>query len=366
MSEHPHYSPDDEAMARVRQPLEKAWTLPPDAYTDPDCFAAEARTVFKRDWVCVARVDQLPNAGDYICADLVDQPIVITRDQDGALHALSRVCLHRAMPLAEGAGNTRRLVCPYHNWVYELDGQLRTAPMMDGAVGFDVTQCQLRRLRLETWQGFIFVNRDEKAAPLAPRLSGLEALVAGHGFATMRVVHTLEYDSPWNWKILVENFMEAYHHIGTHRDSLQPTYPARESFVEDNHDQPWAFLRMPARDGSELFAACVFPTFLFAAFDGLAVWYQLEPGAHDAMRLRIHALTSPEVAATLDGPATEAVEAQLRTVHEEDIEANLGSWRGLQATLTRQGRLSPYEKAIWQLNQLWSQRISSAPLAVST
>ena len=92
---------------RVRQPLSSAWTLPPAAYTDPAVYAAERERIFARDWICVARAEQLPNPGDYVCVDLPTQPIVVVRGMDGELQAMSRVCLHRAMPVAEGSG--RRL-----------------------------------------------------------------------------------------------------------------------------------------------------------------------------------------------------------------------------------------------------------------
>ena len=174
---------------RVRRPLSGAWTLPPAAYTAADVFAAEVRRIFYRDWICVARTTQVPAPGDYLCAALaglaaialdppsrqegqpvhevvptvraprVDQPIVVSRDHSGELHALSRICVHRAMPVAEGSGNASRFVCPYHNWTYELDGRLRSAPMMEGADGFDPARCRLPRLGLEVWQGFVFVNR---------------------------------------------------------------------------------------------------------------------------------------------------------------------------------------------------------------
>ena len=133
-----------EQMARVGEPLARAWTLPRTAYTEPSVFAAEAERIFRRDWLCVARVEELAKVGDYRCVDLVDQPIAVTRARDGEIHAFSRICLHRAMPLAAGAGNASRFVCPYHNWTYELDGRLRSAPMMDGVEGFHATAAGCR------------------------------------------------------------------------------------------------------------------------------------------------------------------------------------------------------------------------------
>ena len=119
---------DQTELARVREPLERAWTLPPKAYTDHRVFDAEVEGIFNREWVCVGRTDQVAEPGDFMSVDLISQPIVITRDRSGDLHALSRVCVHRGMPVAEGSGNARVLTCPYHKWVYELDGSLRGAP----------------------------------------------------------------------------------------------------------------------------------------------------------------------------------------------------------------------------------------------
>ena len=352
---------DSQDLERVRAPLEQAWTLPPAAYTDPRIFELERKHLFAKEWQCVAREEQLANAGDFVSVDLLDQPIVVARARDGQLRALSRVCLHRAMPVVEGSGNASRFVCPYHKWTYELSGELRSAPMMEGVEGFAADSCRLPQLALEVWQGFVFVSLDPDPAPLAPQLEALTKTLEPYGLADQTIVGTIEYDSPWNWKILVENFMEAYHHIGTHKESLEHTYPARDSSIDDNDGAPWVFLRMPGKhdgDGPPLFAACVFPTLMFLAHGAGGAWYQLEPTAHDQMRLRIHAMMPSSTASTLDEDSKEAVLGILRTVHEEDIEANLGIWQGLHSELTQQGRLSLYEKSIWQLNQLWLERLA--------
>src|SRR5581483_10645407 len=120
-------------------PLERAETLPPEAYFSPHVYDLEVERVFRRDWLCVGRVDQMPNPGDYITADIAGEPLVITRDLEGELHALSRVCRHRFMDildpqLSEPRGNLARLTCPYHTWTYKLDGEyvgmLAAAPEM--------------------------------------------------------------------------------------------------------------------------------------------------------------------------------------------------------------------------------------------
>ena len=359
---------------RVREPLERAWTLPPKAYTDPQVFEAEVAGIFDREWVCVGRTDQVAAPGDFMCVDLISQPIVITRDRAGELHALSRICVHRGMPVAEGSGNASRLTCPYHKWVYELDGSLRGAPMMEEVEDFDERSCRLPGLALEVWEGFIFVNLNTDAAPLAPQLSGLDELVGNYHFGDLVVAETVRFDSPWNWKILVENFMEAYHHIGTHKETLEPIFPSRQSSVPDNDGQPWSFLWMPTTEPvpaeesifpelseeqrNGLFAAAILPNFLFAGSAHNGIWYQLEPRGHDAMDLKIHVLLPAAIADSLSADEKKKVAELVSVIHREDIAANEGPWRGLHGALTTQGRLSTFEKAIWQLNQYWLDRLA--------
>lgn len=367
---------DQTQLDRVTAPLTSAWTLPPQAYTDSAVFQAEVAHIFEKEWICVGRTDQVPEAGDYMSVDLVSQPVVVTRDRTGVLHALSRICVHRGMPVVEGAGNATRLTCPYHKWVYELDGNLRGAPMMDGVEKFDERDCRLPSLALEEWEGFIFVNLDSDAEPLTPRLSGLDQLVGNYHFGDLVIAETIQFDSPWNWKILVENFLEAYHHIGTHKETLEPVYPSRQSSVPDNEGQPWSFLWMPSVEDNPaeeslfpdltesqrngLFAASIFPTFLFAATAHNGIWYQLEPRGHDAMDLKIHVLLPPAVAEALGEQEKKEIVDLVSVIHLEDIAVNEGPWRGLHGALTRQGRLSTFEKAIWQLNQYWASRLAGS------
>jgi phenylpropionate dioxygenase-like ring-hydroxylating dioxygenase large terminal subunit len=99
---------------------------------------------------------------------------VIVRDRGGTVRALSSVCQHRAMLVAEGAGNTRGFVCPYHHWTYDLDGRLVGAPRWT-APATSTRSHSLPELKVEIWQGFIFVNSDLNAPPLAPNLASLSA-----------------------------------------------------------------------------------------------------------------------------------------------------------------------------------------------
>jgi len=361
-------------LARVGAPLASSWTLPPVAYTDTSVWDHEVDSIFRRDWICVARSSQVAEPGDYVAVDVVGQPVLVIRDDDGSVRAMSNVCLHRAMPLASGSGSARWIVCPYHQWSYGRDGSLHTAPLMGDE--FDIGSCHLPQLAVEEWQGFVFVTMNDDPPSLAPQLRALAAMLDEYGLGDLVIADTIDFDSPWNWKLLVENFMEAYHHIGPHRDTFQQSNPAKDSFVVDNDGGPWSLLHMPGvadldestdlpflsrldrERRADLLAACVYPSLLFAVSGTLGVWYEVVPRAHDQMTLRIHLLLEPDVAAD---PGVVAALPEIREglswIHGEDIPVNEGPWRGLHAPLAAQGRLSPYEAAIWQFNQYWLSRI---------
>jgi phenylpropionate dioxygenase-like ring-hydroxylating dioxygenase large terminal subunit len=129
--------------------------LPPRCYTDPDFYALEVERVFKRNWIPVGRTDQVPNVGDYFTTTRFGEPILVVRDKDSTLVALSNVCRHRSYPVAQGAGNcrARRFTCSYHGWSYDLSGQLRTAPQMEKTGSFRPADVHLPRFGIDVWQG---------------------------------------------------------------------------------------------------------------------------------------------------------------------------------------------------------------------
>lgn len=119
----------------------------------------------------IGSVDQVPNVGDYLCFDVLDEPVVMVRGYDREIKVLSRVCQHWWIHVCEGANNTREFVCPYHAWTYELDGRLRHAPEMGQTPGFDLAQIRLPQIKTEIWEGFVFVNISGDAKPLQKTLA---------------------------------------------------------------------------------------------------------------------------------------------------------------------------------------------------
>ena len=201
-------------------------SMPPAAYRSPELFGLEAEHLFYGGWVLVGRVDQVPSAGDYLCFDVLEEPVVVTRDKRGELHVLSRICRHRWMEVCTGQGSAGALVCPYHAWTYELDGRLRHAPEMDKTPGFDVASIRLPEIRSEVWEGFIFVNISGDAEPLSETLGAAREQLRGYRLEDWVTVRSLDLGvSEWDWKIFMDNG-EIYHHLMLHRETVEPRSPA--------------------------------------------------------------------------------------------------------------------------------------------
>lgn len=215
-------------------PIDKAETLPPFCYTDAEFYEFEKEAVFNHEWLCVGRESQVPEPGDYFTTSIIGEPLIIARNLKGELHAMSAVCQHRAMLVAEGHGNRRGFVCPYHHWTYSLDGALVNAPAMDKACNFNKSDVSLPLLKLEIWLGFIFVNFDHDAPPLAPRLKYVEEATERYDFVNAEEVGELQTSKfPWNWKVMFENNNDGYHASRLHQGPLHDFVPSgRASFPE--------------------------------------------------------------------------------------------------------------------------------------
>ena len=197
--------------------------MPAGCYTEPAFFDFEQNEVFARTWICVGRVEQVAEPGDCLATEVAGEPVLVVRGEDGTIRALSAICQHRGeiIPCPEKG---KALRCPLHFWTYDFQGRLAGAPRMGDAEAVRRLRQTVRlpMLRLELWHGFIFVNLDENAPPLAPSLAKLESLWAGYEATGLKALPPAMSQTPlpWNWKVQVENFTDAYHpefvHIGTH------------------------------------------------------------------------------------------------------------------------------------------------------
>ncbi len=204
---------------------DEAWTMPSAFYTNQAFHELELEHLFAKEWHCVGRVEEIAEAGQWFPYRLLNEPLVITHGSDDKIRALSNVCRHRGTLIAIEKGKGRRLLCPYHHWAYDLDGQLKAAPKIAEREGFKVKDCRLPEFPCELWMGFIYVNLDQNAKPFAPLIADLEARVAPYHMEEMWLGYTGEAVWETNWKSLIENYMEGYHLSPLHKSGLANLNP---------------------------------------------------------------------------------------------------------------------------------------------
>jgi choline monooxygenase len=216
-------------------PLAEATTIPGSWYTDPRVWDLEKRTVFGRTWQVVARASQVASAGQYITAQIGDEPIVVVRGSDGVLRAFFNVCRHHAAAvMTEPAGCAERLRCPYHGWTYALDGELRSTPEFEDVQGFDRKKNGLVPVRVETWESFVFVCLADDTPPLADHLGALAAQVAPLRLGSLQFAERREYTLSCNWKVFVDNYLDGGYHVPYLHRGLNSILSFRDYTIENS------------------------------------------------------------------------------------------------------------------------------------
>ncbi len=209
------------------KPYERGFSLPGAFYTDPLWTQIESSELFARDWFCVGRVEEVGQPGDFFSFDHIGEPLLVVHGRDGVIRVLANVCRHRGTVIAEGSGNTRKFLCPYHHWAYDTTGQLLNAPHLESHEAFNMRQCRLPEIKCEFWQGFIFANLNTRAAGIGKQLEALDPVIKNYHLEQMSLRYLADETWETNWKCLLENFMEGYHLTPLHKDTLHKVNPSR-------------------------------------------------------------------------------------------------------------------------------------------
>lgn len=224
--------------------IARASTLAAPLYFAAETFTAEKNRIFGSTWQLVGHARQAANPGDYFTFDLLGEPLLVARGDDGVLRAFHNVCRHRAGPPATGCGNRKIFRCGYHGWTYRLDGALLVTPEFDGVEDFDPGEFGLAPVRLEEWFNLIFVNLDEEADPLAASLGKMKAHAERFGFRSMRFFERRTYEMKCNWKTYIDNYLEGYHLPSVH-PALNRELNYNEYIVDpgERHVRQWSPIR---------------------------------------------------------------------------------------------------------------------------
>lgn len=380
-------------LANAAKPRERSETMPAGVYTERAFMEFEKREVFSKEWISLCHLSQIPKAGDFVRVEVADEPMLVIRGKDLQVRVVSRVCRHRGMDLMPpGAGhpdlgNRRVILCPYHLWSYDLTGRLVGVPEMQEAEGFDRSEVCLHQFRSDIWEGFVFVTLSEETPPLAEKYGRLKDEFLGKwNLGDGELVWSQLWECEFNWKILLENFMEAYHHLGAHMKTLEPFLPAKGCWTEP-YDPEFSAMHLPLKesmkeqiltsgdagtpfpvfegldleDCTEWWIFLGFPNFLIFSAPDRVYWYRLLPTGAETCCLMTTMIVSRKASEIADYEDLLAKEiAAGIAFHMEDMEMCEATQRGMRSLAYKQGRLSHLEEPMWHFQKYLAEVIRRA------
>ncbi len=238
--------------SRIRQLLQSrrpGHALPQALYSDAEAFAFDMKAIFWRHWILVGLECELPQPGAALALSVGTSPIVVVRDRAGALRGFHNSCRHRgAMVCAPGRSQRQMLVCPYHQWTYDLTGKLIRARRMQA--DFDPDAHPLLPIHVRSVAGCVYVCLADEAPEFDVFAEGLAPLLAPHDLANAKLAHEQVFVERGNWKLVMENARECYHCAARHPD-LALTFPAevRAHFDSDEEGYTDRFNARMAQTG---------------------------------------------------------------------------------------------------------------------
>ena len=359
--------PDPEGIRAAR-------TLPASWYAAPGHFQREIGAVWQSQWLCVGDMHDLPAPGSWKAIVAGGLPVLLVCDRDGALRAFLNACRHRAAPLCEAGdeGHGAALSCPYHAWLYRLDGTLARAHGVGEPAGFELADFSLKPVGVARWRRWVFVHADHTAPE--PDLGPLGDAIGGYPVDDMHLVLSEAHERPFNWKVLLENYSENYHTPFVHPEidtsnshdypmvadgrvlyawdrPLRPTSDAGVRMATLLPGEPgWADIgraptAIPYDVGSYL---TIWPNLMLNVFPDAALAMWMEPLSANRTLVHRRLYAHPEA-------SPESVDAQVeahRLVHLQDIDICTAVQTTHDAGVDADGVLATVEeRGVWFVHQ---------------
>ena len=189
-------------------------------YTDPSIYDIDLETFFYNQWIFVGHESQIKNTGDYFLFEIGNESIIIIRDKNSNINCFYNVCRHRGSHICiEKEGKTKKLVCPYHAWAYDLEGNLISARMMDEK--FIKKDWNLNKCSSKVYEGLIFINLSENPDDFNKFINPVKDFIELHGLSKSKIAFKKTYPTSGNWKLTLDNFHECYHCLPAHPEYCQ-------------------------------------------------------------------------------------------------------------------------------------------------
>lgn len=289
--------------------------LPVEAYTSQKWFDREQRQLFGKTWQFVGMVTDIAGIGHYICVNVGAYPIIVMRDEENELKAFHNICRHRGTQLLEVTGKRKKVIqCPYHDWVYSLDGKLIGVPEKRTQFpDMNMSEWGLFPAAVAIWKNMIFVNPDADADSFEAWLGDFPQYLAPHQPELLQQTDVRHYDVKANWKIFVENYIDVYHLAHLHSETLNTydhakleshvsgaghiaTYdPPTQDYLNYLRTNPSDYLPLIDHIGEQwgAYVHMMFPCFGIAATEFSWSTLEIMPIAPDLTRVEVRSYTMP-------------------------------------------------------------------------
>ena len=336
-------------------PLSAARTIPNSWYHDSEIAQLERENVFGRSWQYVGRGAQVAAPGSFLTTSIAGEPVLVVRDRDGQLRAFANVCRHRAARIVtEAVGTAKGFQCPYHGWVYDLNGKLKGAPEFDGVDDFDRRDCRLPEYHVSTLGPFVFVHLREPTETVEAAFAPL--IARGHidHFTGLHFAARREFDLTCNWKVFADNYLDGGYHVKSIHPQLAGVidYSKYHTINEGNAALQVSPLKPSAdgtainsvRKGDAAYYWWAYPNLMMNIYEGTADINVVLPVAPDRCKVIFEYYFSD-----IEGPAAQTFIAEsIRVadkVQDEDVGICEDVQRGLSSSSYATGRYSVRREA---------------------
>ena len=360
--------------------------LPGWTYHSKEFLELEKNQLFKKNWLLVGHLSDLPKPRGYLTLDAVGERAIVIRDRDGEIRAFHNVCRHRGAKLKDSPAGTcsHALTCPFHGWTYKLDGSLIGVPLEDSFDSLDKSANGLTPLDLEIWMGFIFVRFDTQGPGLSEIMSPVEHLMAPYQIENMEPVKNTAYAQvrPYNWKIIHDIDNEGYH-VPVGHPGLQQLYG--ESYKDFEIDgvsvstatlneqvgSLWSirhyqnllprFEHLPEENQRLWFYTTVFPNLVFGLYPDCLEYYMTLPLDTDRTLLKGGSYALPDSRKGID--AVRYLNRRIN-VHTDAEDESFVRWmqEGMGSSAFPEPKLSSRESGVSRFHHRIQQQLPVARL----